>query len=225
MALFRYFKPQDGLPDPRGTLSTSILPTAIAQANREVQKTTGSNRKKRGPYKRYSASVRAAVGKYASQHGVAAAACYFPSKLGECVSETHTVRSIRSADIEGMKRTRTVELDKEQAEIIALPSKERGRPVLLGQKLDSLVQMYLTKVKEAGGAVSERIAMAAARGILLKYDCTMLVEFGGHIELNWQWNHSPLKRMKFVQRKVTTAKSKESEADFIEQKKCSLLMF
>ena len=102
MALFRYFKPIDGLPDPRGTLSTSILLTAIAQANHEVQKATGSKKKKLGPYKRYSASVQAAVGKYASQHGVAAAARYFSSKLGENVSET-TVRSIRSAYVEGVK--------------------------------------------------------------------------------------------------------------------------
>ena len=95
MALYRYFKPQDGLPDPRGPLSTCIHPTAIAQANHEVQKTTGSKGKKRGPYKQYSASVRAAMGKYASQHGVAAAARYFSSKLGENVSET-TRRSIRT---------------------------------------------------------------------------------------------------------------------------------
>ena len=50
-----------------------------------------------------------------------------------------------------------MELDEEEAEIIALPPKKRGRPVLLGQQLDSLVQMYIMKVREAGGAVSGRI--------------------------------------------------------------------
>ena len=38
MALFRYFKHQDGLHDPRRTLSTSILPTATDQATHKIQK-------------------------------------------------------------------------------------------------------------------------------------------------------------------------------------------
>ena len=37
MALLRYLKPRDGLPDPRGSLSSAMPSQAIAQANREVQ--------------------------------------------------------------------------------------------------------------------------------------------------------------------------------------------
>ena len=66
--------------------------------------------------------------------------------------------------------------------------------------------------------MSARIAKAAARGILLMCDRTKLAEFGGHVELNRQWAHLLLKRMKFMQRKATTAKSKASEANFAEQK-------
>ena len=221
MALLRYFKQKDGLPDPRGALSLSMPSSAIAQANTEVQKAIDSEKpRKRGPYKRYSSTIRAEIGKYASHHGVAAAARYFSRKCEKSVSET-TVRSIRSAYLQG-RRKRTAELDEEDAEIIALPLQKRGRPVLLGQELDSQVQMYLKKVREGGGAVSARIVMAAARGILLKCDRSKLVEFGGYIELNRQWAHSLLKRMKFVQRKATTAKSKETEANFVERKKLFL---
>ena len=42
----------------------------------------------------------------------------------------------------------------------------------------------------------------------------MLVEFGGHVELNRHWAYSLLHRMNFVQRKVTTAKSKYAITDF-----------
>ena len=70
--------------------------------------------------------------------------------------------------------------------------------------------------------MSARIAKAAAWGILLKCDRTKLAEFGGHVELNRQWAHSLLKRMKFVQRKATTTKSKANEANFAEQKKMFL---
>ena len=79
MALLRYLQLRDSLPDPRGPLSSTIPAQAIAEANREVQEATsiGSKRTERGPYKQYSASVRAKIGKHASHHGVAAAARYF----------------------------------------------------------------------------------------------------------------------------------------------------
>ena len=78
MSILRYFKPKDGLPDPTGALSTSIPSAAIAQANREVQKAvTSSDKQKRGPYTKFSASLRAEIGKYSSYHGVAAASRHF----------------------------------------------------------------------------------------------------------------------------------------------------
>ena len=92
--------------------------------------------------------------------------------------------------------------------------KKRGRPVLLGETLDKKVQQYLTRVRDGGGVVSARIAMAAARGILMSCNRSRLVEFGGDVELNRQWAYSLLSRMKFVKRKATTSKSKHSTADF-----------
>ena len=60
--------------------------------------------------------------------------------------------------------------------------------------------------------------MAAVRCILLKCNRSKLVEIGGHVQLNRQWTHSLLQHMKFVQRKATTVKSKETKADFAERK-------
>ncbi len=119
----------------------------------------------------------------------------------------------------GVQQKRRAE---DEGEIAALPLRKRGRPLLIGQDLDTKVQLYLRKVRDSGGAVSARIAMAAARGILLKCDRTKLAEFGGHVELSRHWAHSLLKRMNFVQRKATTAKSKETQADFAELKKSFL---
>ena len=70
--------------------------------------------------------------------------------------------------------------------------------------------------------MSPRIAMAAARGILLSFDKTKLVEFGGHVQLNRHWAYALLKRMKFVQRKATTAKSIHTAVDFAQLKKSFL---
>ena len=110
-----------------------------------------------------------------------------------------------------MKENRTRE---DSGDLSELPTKKRGRRVLLGDDLDQKVQLYLKKVREGGGVVSARIAMAAAKGIVMTCDRSLLAEFGGHVELNRHWAYSLLRRMKFVQRKATTAKCKYAIADF-----------
>ncbi len=112
---------------------------------------------------------------YSRQHRIAAAARFFSQKLGHRVSET-TVESVKKAYLQGMKEKRAAEDD---GDVSVLPPKKCGRPVLLGEDIDSKVHVYLRKVREGGGVVSARIAMAAARGILLSCDRSRLVEFGG----------------------------------------------
>jgi hypothetical protein len=83
-----------------------------------------------------------------------------------------------------------------------------------------MVQKYLKKVREGGGTVTARVAVAAARAIIMTQDKYKLVEFGGHISLNetCTWAYSLFRRMKFVKRKATTAKSKLSVQDFEKKK-------
>ena len=61
--------------------------------------------------------------------------------------------------------------------------------------------------------------MAAAKGILLSCDRSELVDFGGHVQLNWHWTYSLLGYIKFIKRKVTIAKSKHSVSDLTGVKK------
>ena len=101
MSIRRYFKPVSGLPDPRGRLSQSIPPAAIAEANRLVQEaaqqsSAKSTSTKRRPYKTYHPADRLKIAKYACDHGVAAAARFFSKKLKDTISES-TVRSIRDS--------------------------------------------------------------------------------------------------------------------------------
>ena len=60
---------------------------------------------------------------------------------------------------------------------------------------------------------------------MLKCNPGLLPERGGHIELNRFWARSLLQRMDFVQRKVSTAKSKHTAVDFVELKKTFLTDF
>ena len=110
-----------------------------------------------------------------------------------------------------MKENRTRE---DSDDLSELPPKKRGKRVLLGDDLDRKVQLYWKKVREVGGVVSARIAIATVRGIVLTCDRSVLVEFRGHVELNQHWAYSLLHRMNLVQRKATTPNSKYASTDF-----------
>lgn len=152
---------------------------------------------------RYSPDERAEIGKYASLHGATAAARRYSKKFGVKIG-TSTVQCIKKDYEKAIKEGRSVN---------SLPENKRGRPFLLGNKLDNLLQVYLKKIRDGGGRISTRIVVAAARGLLLSYDKMRLEQFGGDLRLNRHWAYSFLRRMKFVMRRATTSKSKYSDID------------
>ncbi len=193
MSLLKYFKPVsgNGLPDPRGPLSELLPARAIEAANKEVEKS--KQPKKRGTYNCFSSEQRAKIGKYACENGVVAASKFFSKGLNKKINES-TVRGIKIGYLSELSRKRKAEKD---LAILYLPTAKRGRPLLLGSDIDKMVQIYLKKLRE-GGAVSARIAISSAKGILLTCNKTMLEEYGGPVVLGISWAHSLLKRMGFV---------------------------
>ena len=166
-------------------------------------------------FHRYDPKLRLQIACYASLHGLSAAATYFSRKLGQ---------NVRTSAIHCMKLAYQHKIRKNRAsgsnEVLdTLPYKKQGRPVLLGEEFDGMVQAYIRRVREAGGSISSQVVIAAACGILTSMDKTKLREFGGHVELNRHWARSLLSQMNFVQRKGTTAKAKYSEADFAKKKR------
>ena len=79
---------------------------------------------------RYSPSTRADIGRYACQHGIVAAASFYSKKL-KTVSNT-TVHSIKKAYLEEM---RGKQRDENDNDVVILPWKKGGRPVLLREQL------------------------------------------------------------------------------------------
>ena len=118
------------------------------------------------------------------------AARHFRHLLGHKISES-TIWSIKKSYKEQLRECRQAGRERE---VKRLPTKKLGRPVLLGAHLDSQVQLYLRNVRTGGGPVTTRIAMAAARGIMLSSDTgrSKLAEYGGHIKLGRQWAYSLL---------------------------------
>ena len=162
---------------------------------------------------RFTPQECASIGRYAYYHGVAAATCVYSAKLKIALSKP-TVQSIR--DVYRAEVNIRIKLG-ESGVITSLPERKRGRSKLVGDDIDNKVQLYIRNVRVGGGIVSARVVMGAAQGILEYYgkeDVAKLV--------NRHWAYSLLKRMNFVCRKATTAKSKYSPSDFADLKKSFL---
>ena len=168
----------DGLLNPKGSLAKEVRPNEIAEANRQVQSVLREESGgKCGQYNKYSEAERAEMGKYACCHGSAAAARYFARKLGKPVNKS-TIRAIKKSYTEELKK-RSCECDQLQC----LPQKKRGRKVILGADLNDKVQAYVEHVRDGSGTVSSKIVIAAAKGILLSCNRSLLSENGGPIVL------------------------------------------
>ena len=186
MALFRYFKREkNNLPDPHGPLAQSVPSTSIEAANSEVRSVIESqNNKKRGQYAKYTPEQKSMIGKRAAEHGVVAAVRYYIRDFPNL--KENTVRDWRNAyRLELRKRVR----DESEGDnnITELPQKKKGRPLLLGEKLDKQVQAYLIIFRESGAVVNTAITMVCAEGIVRNADSNMLAVNGSHILITKDW--------------------------------------
>ena len=215
MSILNYFSKKDTpLPSPNGFLSAVVPSGAIKSMNKEVEKViTESNKekRKRGPYAKFTDSQKALIGKRATEHGVTSSIRYFNKKYPEFDLRETTVRRFKNEYLTEMKKRRREETALEA--VTELPSKKRGRPTLLAKELEDEVRAYITVLRENGAVVNTAIAIASARGVILSHDFNLLVANGGHIELSKSWAKSFLQRIGFVKRKGTT-KSKVAVADF-----------
>ena len=119
--------------------------------------------KEGGSYGHFDAKTRVAIGKNYS-------------KTHRPINES-TVCYIKKAYLEEQSRKRRAEND---TVVASLPTKKWGRPLLLGDGLDSKVQAYAKKIKEGGESVSARVMQAAARGIVLKATHVYCLNMGSH---------------------------------------------
>ena len=80
--------------------------------------------------------------------------------------------------------------EEEDLTVEELPLKKRGRPLLLGKKLDEVVQQYIIKLREHGCPINTVIVLAIARGIVKSMERTQLAEYGGPTTLTTPWAKS-----------------------------------
>lgn len=158
MSLLNYFKKKD--PVTKGIFLPAPTSESFASANASVSRLAeeAPPSKKRKTPQRYDGSTRAQIGQYAYLHGPQAAVRHFTKLRGHVLPES-TARKFRDAYKTELKKG-------SQTCPETLPTKPRGRPLMLGD-LDDVVKGYIRKLREAGGVVSTDIVIAAARGIVI----------------------------------------------------------
>ena len=58
---------------------------------------------------------------------------------------------------------------------------------MLGEDLDGKVRAYIQDMRVLGNAITTRVVMAAALGIVKKKDKNLLAVNGGHVVINKSW--------------------------------------
>lgn len=104
----------------------------------------------------------------------------------------------------------------EELIVDVLPSKKRGRPVLLGEKLDKHLQQLIITMRTRGTPIGTSVVIGIGQGILMKYKSNC------DIKLNKEWARSVLRRMGFTKRRANS-KSKILPDDFEEIKEQFLI--
>ncbi len=178
----KYYKPiHPSLPNPSGHLSSTIPAKAIAGANAQVgeQAETGTDgkRKKRGTYNKYTPKDRAEIARYAKIHGVQAAKRVFSKKLDTSINDC-TIKRFKKAYDEEFDFKRSCHGGGTTSPVKELHTFSRGRPVILGENLDLMVQQYLLAIRARGGTISTSVVLSAATGIVTSIQKKRLVEYG-----------------------------------------------
>ena len=156
-------------------------------------------KRKRGEYGSYTPEDRAKFARLAEEIGVAKASRKISSDCGKKVSET-TIRSMRD---EYRKKVRINLENKILTEIKELPTKARGRPLMLGEELDENVKKFLKNLRLSGGVINTTIVIAAAHGIVEAENRALLAGNGGHLDIGRDYARSLMRRMNLVKRKGT----------------------
>ena len=167
----------------------------------------------RGSHQAYSDKDRFLIGKDASIYGPSSATRKW-NKTYPNLNET-TVCGFRKgyeAQIKDAHR-------KKKSPKTVILNNLRGRPCLLGDTINLLVQNYLKATRYKGGVVNSLLAIATAKALLKRYP-RLEKE---NLKIERSWAQSLFRRMGFVRRIKTTGKvppvgaQNEAELKFLHQ--------
>ena len=167
----------------------------------------------RGSYKAYSDKDRFSIGKDASMYG--------PASTTRKWKKTYP--NLNESTVRGFKKRYDAHINdayrKKKSPKKVIVNKLRGRPCLLGDKIDPLVQNYLQATRHKRGVVNSLVAIATAKALLKRYP-----RLEKDLKVGRSWAQSLFRRMVFVRRMKTTGKvhipvgaQREAELKFLHQ--------
>ena len=151
----------------------------------------------------YTGKEKAEIAKRAAVYGISATMKYY--------AKIELKRTLPSSSVFDWKEQYQQKVQKwkregkDDFEITELPSKKRGRTLLLGNVLDGRVQLYARDMRCHGVVVNTVVIMSCAEGIVLHHDSNLPASNGGHITISKDWAKSLLHRMGYVKRRVSTS--------------------
>ena len=176
MALLKFLRPVD---------DSSSSPKVVNEVYTELRDTQLDKGKKRGVYQKLSSKEKAAIGKYASEHGVASAVRRYKDKN----LKESSVRDWRNSyQKELAERSKMAKIGEEVC-VDALPGKKRGKPPLLGEKLDGHLQEIILGMRSRGTPIGTSVVIGIGTGILLKHKKATASSF----KLTKEWAKSVLR--------------------------------
>ena len=169
----------------------------------EIHTTTDkTGTRKRKAYTAFTAEQRAAIGKFASENGNAAAVEKFKDNFEGGKLRESTVHLFKKRYVKELKKAKRSETPS-GLEVTKIASRKRGCPLTLGE-VDTKVQAYIKALRKASTPVNINIIWAAAEGIVIAIDRTLLKKHGGSIELKQSWAQSLMQQMKLVKQQGST---------------------
>uniref|UniRef100_A0A1X7U603 Uncharacterized protein n=1 Tax=Amphimedon queenslandica TaxID=400682 RepID=A0A1X7U603_AMPQE len=187
MALYKYFKSSAG--SSTSERSNSRSSTSLEKEIEKEETKSVKSKTKRGEYLSISQEEKAKIAKYASENGISKAVKHFADKN---VKES-TVRGWKSAYETELRERRKSAAPGEGIVVDSLPVKRRGRPPLLGQKWDQLLQELIIAKRQRSVPIGTSVVIGTGRGILLKHNRSLLEEYGGTVTLDKEWAKSVLR--------------------------------
>jgi len=195
--------------------------SAIASINLSVKEEIKQTaRSKRAPYLILTPAQRFQVGKRAAEHGVTATIRYYARKFKDLPLKESSVRRLKNEYQASLKIASADEPSSSGTQ--ELVPRKTGRPLMLGEDLDKLVRHYLVELRDCGGVVNTRIAIAVGLGVVTYKDANLLAKYGGDVVLTKHWAKYLLQRMGMVKRRGNT-KAKVTVENFEELKTGFLL--
>ena len=196
------FKISNKLPDPYSPLSKTIPSEAIKEVNKIVEQSikNAGTKHSRGTYLKFTSTQQAQVAKYTVENGNQAAIRRYSKEL--CAESKELCAEIKESTLSTWKSKYLSEIKQRYKEgvygksgeivVPSLPSKKRGRLLLLGEELDEQVQSYIRAMRDGKGAVTTTVVLAAGEAIMQHHNKKLAHDNGGPITLTRHWARSVL---------------------------------